>query len=144
MTNAGMKSAFDLTAANIHAPAHLSALGQKAAQVLQEEVAKRTRVRWAIVQDAPVGNAPRITLEVGTDAALPADGFEIRTQVATAQIEIIGNDARGLLFGVGYLLRHLEMTKGQITLPGALTLTTAPHYALRGHQLGYRDKTKCL
>ena len=141
MTNAGMKKEFDLSAASIHAPAHLSARGQKAAQVLQEEVAKRTRVRWAIVQDASVGNAPRITLDVSTDAALPADGFEIRTQVATAQIEIIGNDARGLLFGVGYLLRHLEMTKGQITLSAALTLTTAPKYALRGHQLGYRDKT---
>jgi hypothetical protein len=54
---------------------------------------------------------------------------------------VIGNDARGVLFGVGHLLRTLRMNQGSIALPGDLNVTTAPHYRLRGHQLGYRDKT---
>src|SRR5205085_221071 len=56
-------------------------------------------------------------------------------------VEIIGNDERGVLFGVGGLLRALEMRRDSVTLPHALNVTTAPKYPLRGHQLGYRPKT---
>ena len=60
---------------------------------------------------------------------------------ARAGVEIIGNDERGVLFGVGGLLRALEMRRDSVTLPGTLDIRTAPKYALRGHQLGYRPKT---
>src|SRR5881227_3759689 len=33
------------------------------------------------------------------------------------------------------------MRRDSVTLPGALNVTTAPRYSLRGHQLGYRPKT---
>jgi len=56
-------------------------------------------------------------------------------------VEIAGNDERGVLFGVGGLLRALEMRRDSVTLPGKLDIQTAPRYALRGHQLGYRPKT---
>jgi hypothetical protein len=56
-------------------------------------------------------------------------------------VEIVGNDERGVLFGVGGLLRALEMRRDSVTLPGTLNIQTAPKYALRGHQLGYRPKT---
>src|SRR5262249_28294215 len=39
------------------------------------------------------------------------------------------------------LLRELHMTRGRISLPVPLDITTAPKYPLRGHQLGYRPKT---
>ncbi len=53
----------------------------------------------------------------------------------------MGNDARGVLFGVGRLLRELHMKAAEVSLPGRLSLRAAPKYPLRGHQLGYRPKT---
>jgi hypothetical protein len=54
---------------------------------------------------------------------------------------IIGNDSRGVLFGVGRLLREMHLTRGKITLSDNIHIATAPKYSLRGHQLGYRPKT---
>lgn len=133
--------ALDLSNAVVHAPARLDKVGHKASQVLVEEVAKRTRLHWRRTDAQIANDAPVIYLDYHTGGTHPADGFAISTQTDPLEIRITGHDARGLLFGVGYLLRHLEMTRGQVTLPGALDLTTQPHYALRGHQIGYRDKT---
>ena len=58
---------------------------------------------------------------------------------------VTGNDARGVLYGVGWLLRHLEVRRSSVLLPDALLdggpVRSAPHYPLRGHQIGYRPKT---
>src|SRR5258708_7030142 len=101
---------------------------RKAAAVLVEEVEKRTQIRWP----ANAAGSPVITLARGQG---PAEGYSIR---ATANsITVAGNDARGVLFGVGRLLRALEMGPGAVTLAGDFKITTAPKYPLRGHQLGY-------
>ena len=52
-----------------------------------------------------------------------------------------GNDARGVLFGVGRLLRELRMDRDRVLLPSAFRIATAPRIPVRGHQLGYRPKT---
>ena len=52
---------------------------------------------------------------------------------------IIGADSRGVLFGVGWLLRNLKMDHKLVELPGAVDVATAPAYPIRGHQLGYRN-----
>ncbi|MCI0332781.1 MAG: hypothetical protein L0228_06120, partial [Planctomycetes bacterium] len=44
-------------------------------------------------------------------------------------------------YGVGKLLRTLEMSRDRIELPAPLQATSAPHMPIRGHQLGYRPKT---
>ena len=54
---------------------------------------------------------------------------------------VVGNDARGLLFGIGRLLRELRIAPSRVVLPGSLNMASAPKYPLRGHQLGYRPKT---
>src|SRR5467141_2477435 len=54
---------------------------------------------------------------------------------------VIGNDARGVLFGVGRLLRALHLGEGKITIEDDSNLSTAPKHPLRGHQLGFRPKT---
>ena len=54
---------------------------------------------------------------------------------------VAGNDARGVLFGVGRLLRELRMTPGECRCRPGSTSPSAPKYPLRGHQLGYRPKT---
>ena len=54
---------------------------------------------------------------------------------------VIGNDSRGVLFGIGRLLREMHLTRGKISLIDHPLFATAPKYHLRGHQLGYRPKT---
>lgn len=132
--------ALDLTRAVVVAPANFSGPENKAVEMLLEEVAQRTQIRWPRVNQAPTTDTPTITFSRATsNAALASEGYQLKTAGNT--ISIIGNDARGVLFGAGHLLRTLHMTKRQVTLPTALNLTTAPKYPLRGHQLGYRPKT---
>ncbi len=49
-----------------------------------------------------------------------------------------GADARGALFGVGNLLRRLSVWQGGLAIASNLDIATAPAFAIRGHQLGYR------
>ncbi len=123
------EAALDLTKAIVVAPA------SKAAAMLVDEVEKRSQIRWPVTTTRPAG-APAVVLET---APGPAEGYRIR--VAQGSVVITGHDARGVLFGVGRLLRILSMTPGRVTAPDDLSISTAPKYALRGHQLGYRPKT---
>jgi hypothetical protein len=107
---------------------------QKATTVLVEEVEKRTGIRW------PVTNSTQgVRIEMRSQSGGAAEGYHI--EVSSAGARIVGRDARGVLFGVGRLLRELRMEKGSVTVPDGFTETTAPRYPLRGHQLGYRPKT---
>jgi hypothetical protein len=61
---------------------------------------------------------------------------------------IAGNDARGELFGAGYLLRQMDCPASQASqsracspeIPANLNLASAPEKPIRGHQIGYRNK----
>ena len=104
---------------------------EKACAMLREEVERRALAPWG-------GGAggPTVTVE---RASGPAEGYSIRT-TATG-VTVRGNDARGVFYGVGRLLRAMEMRRGSVTLADGFAETSAPHYRLRGHQLGYRPKT---
>jgi hypothetical protein len=52
---------------------------------------------------------------------------------------IIGADARGVLYGIGKLLRTAEMRQGSIIMPAGMDVASSPEYPLRGHQFGYRN-----
>ena len=137
---AQINSALDLTRAVVVAPANFSGPENKAVQMLIEEVEKRSHLRWARVNQAPNDGTPFISINraIGKDS-LAREGYQIKT--TKNSVAILGNDARGVLFGTGHLLRTLHIEKNKITLPHQLDLTTAPKYPLRGHQLGYRPKT---
>lgn len=130
-------SVIDLTRAVVVAPANFSGPQNKAVQMLIEEVEKRSQIRWTRSQQAPSNAIPFISISLGQSGA--REGYQIKTE--NNSITITGNDARGVLFGVGHLLRTLHITKNKVTSPRSLNLTTAPKYPLRGHQLGYRPKT---
>ncbi|MGH9662696.1 MAG: glycoside hydrolase family 20 zincin-like fold domain-containing protein, partial [Bryobacteraceae bacterium] len=104
----------------------------KAAALLADEIERRSQIRLA-------AGAPADTQIVLEKTSGPAEGYQIRSTARS--VTIAGNDARGVLFGAGHLLRKLEMTRGRILLPAPINVTTAPKVALRGHQLGYRPKT---
>lgn len=144
----------DLTQASIVTVAAPKGVEAKAVQMLVEEVEKRTRVRWPVRQAAPKEGRP--TILVGLASALPQatepgsdgtwnapEGYLIRTNpnARPSQVTVVGAGARGLLFGIGRLLRNLRMERDRITLPADLRIASRPFSPLRGHQLGYRPKT---
>ena len=154
-----VNNSLDLTQAMVVVPPDLSGPERKAVSMLVEEVGKRTRVFWQINTAWPPTAAP--VIGVGPASALgslagphaghlaaggqarAAEGYSVRAIGESDQpgVFVIGNDSRGVLFGVGHLLRSLRMWPGSVAVPADLDVTTAPRYRLRGHQLGYRDKT---
>lgn len=131
----------------------------KAAQVLVEEVEKRSGLRWPVCRDksdaakapmtihlATLSSAKDIThvsLSQRTDQ-LEDDAFQIQSggQAQERWISVVGGNERGLLFGVGSLLRAMEFGRQRALLPQiAASMVSRPEYKLRGHQLGYRAKT---
>lgn len=149
----------DLGRAVIVFAPNLSKPEKKAITVLAEEIEKRTQIRLRTADTWPSESAPVIA--VGSASALRAfgertaaalaanrdfagaEGYRISVQKGPAApaVFVIGNDARGVLFGVGRLLRTLRMDRQSILLPDDFNAASAPKYPLRGHQLGYRPKT---
>ena len=93
-------------------------------------------------------------------AAVPAVAPEMRAEGYRVVVQrtgerqtlwILGADPRGTLFGAGELLRALRWNpatanagdrttaSGTSGVPADLDVATAPRYAIRGHQLGYRQ-----
>ncbi|MBI3852907.1 MAG: hypothetical protein HY298_21850 [Verrucomicrobia bacterium] len=152
-------AALDLSKAVIFFPSNLSATERKAVTMLVEEVEKRTQIRMESSSSWP--SSATTVIAVGPAAALDffgekyakelsrdhrvkgAEGYRIRIKKSKGApvVFIIGNDARGVMFGVGHLLRTLRMSPGRISLPDDFNVATAPKQRLRGHQLGYRPKT---
>jgi hypothetical protein len=124
----------DLTKAVVVHPKAFAGPELKAVTILVEEVEKRTGIRWKTAETA--GDSPAISL--GRRSG-PSEGYRIA--VRDGNVEVLGNDARGVLYGVGRLLREVRMSKGSITLPAGFSITTAPKYRLRGHEMAYRPKT---
>jgi hypothetical protein len=149
----------DLTHASVVTPPGLTAPEQKAVQMLIEEVDKRSRVRWHICKEWPSGKEPIVlvgpaaavrslasrhglTLPDGAGQGGP-EGFQLGCVSGkdALVVWVAGNDSRGVLFGVGRLLRELRLERDRVTLPAGFHVATAPRMPLRGHQLGYRPKT---
>jgi len=152
----------DLTHALVVTPGNLTDVERKAVALLIEEVARRTQVRWLESHEWPadpkapviaVGPAPSFAQFAGPHAdSIPAEvnglpgpeGFRLRSVMAegkSSTVLVVGSDARGVLFGIGQLLRRLEMSPGRALLTQPLDLKRTPLYSIRGHQLGYRPKT---
>ncbi len=108
-------SALDLTTAIVHAPAHLSKLGPKSGPSFERRSGKAHSFALGHhPRDAPLVTRHGLCWITAWIRRCQRMAFKFAPMpmTETAQIEIKGNDARGLLFGVGYLLRHLEMTTG--------------------------------
>lgn len=121
----------DMTRATIEPHGHTVA-----ARLLIEEVERRSNAAEWTVSPSSHGGGTTIDLSIGP-AGKP-EGFRI--QVSAGKIAISGNDERGLLFGAGRLLRELRIENERVTATDTLAVETAPHYPIRGHQLGYRPK----
>ncbi|GAB3023094.1 hypothetical protein [Spirosoma pulveris] len=128
-----------------------------APQMLTEEIAKRTGITLKSVTDWPKTNLVCVAFVLAGDtdlAGVPVpvssdrqrpetlpEGFRVASDVTAGRttIWIIGADARGILYGTGWLLRTLIMDRKRLELAAPANLATAPAYPIRGHQLGYRS-----
>ena len=52
---------------------------------------------------------------------------------------VIGADTRGILYGIGKLLRTAITSEGHIKILSGTDISESPEYAIRGHQFGYRN-----
>ena len=130
----------------------------KAVEMLIDEVHKRSRLHWPKLSQWPQ-DAARPLIVVGQEAGLRAkfprvtqwldankpvqgaEGYRVGVDVKANLIVVAGNDARGVLFGVGRLLRELRLGRDRAEIAKEFQVATAPRFPLRGHQLGYRPKT---
>ncbi|WP_229317308.1 hypothetical protein [Larkinella sp. C7] len=146
----------DLSKAQIYCPVKDTKVLLRSLEVLQQEVGKRSQTQWSIAKKIPKPGQAAVFLTTEKElAALPeplrsaanrmpatrSEGFKLVIEENTNTVLIVGHDARGLLYGVGRLLRKLDMRPGKITISGEASIATSPTYPIRGHQLGYRPKT---
>jgi hypothetical protein len=146
----------DLSKATVVAPAQLTPVEQQAITLLTEEVEKRTGLSWHRAAALPAREGPVIVVGPlsafrASESAIaqlvegqftgPAEGYRIQVLGASARVVVVGNDSRGVMFGVGRLLREVRMMRGKVFVPETFNVTSAPKNRLRGHQLGYRPKT---
>ena len=124
--------------------------------LLQQGIEERTGLRLKLISDWNEANG-RPTISVATtnehyeevfgnrqsDGKKIPDAYRIKTdpKATLAVVEVVGDDDRGQLFGIGRLLRELRLSPGKVFLPADLQIDAEPKTKLRGHQLGYRAKT---
>src|SRR5437660_1566319 len=92
---------------------------KKAAAMLSEEIEKRTQLRLKVQTQAASGPAFLLgrsdqvkTLGAGPLAGAPEkpEGFTVASSASGTPVAVVtGRDDRGVVFGTGYLLRHLSM-----------------------------------
>jgi hypothetical protein len=127
-----------------------------AADMLVDEIEKRTRIGLEVVSRMPRNDVAAIVLGVGKavtkEFALPVgmtipakpDSYAVWIDSTKRDAETVclaGHDERAVLYAVGRLLRELEMSRDTLKLVDSFRISTAPVYGLRGHQIGYRPKT---
>jgi hypothetical protein len=131
---------------------------KKALTVLADEAAKRSGLTWQVQSSSK--NTASVTIYAGLASGLAKLGPRMRTAVGGGHvpeayaihagsdsggarwIAVAGSDERGVLFGVGQLLRLIRFGRQTATVDtNHLSISSSPKYPLRGHQLGYRPKT---
>ena len=157
----------DMLSVRIVGAPQATSVENQALHLLSEEAGARTGFEWQLSSKPALSQSPAVELTIvaALSSQVPAllppglrekwlrsslpspggklpEGFTVRRLGSEkAPIVVIsGNDSRGLLYGVGYLLRKLSMGHGHVSLPQTLDVSTAPQYPVRSHQIGYRFK----
>ncbi|MGI5856617.1 MAG: hypothetical protein ACOX64_09185 [Candidatus Merdivicinus sp.] len=121
---------------------------RKAAWVLAEEIEKRTGIRLP-VENEPLSGRPYLYIGSSVPEEL-ADGIEslaapgtegCRILVDGGRAAAVGADPRGCMYGAGRLLRMMKWGENVLEFPVSFAKTFTPRFPIRGHQLGYRQKT---
>jgi hypothetical protein len=157
--------ASDFTNATIVVTSECTTLTRNVADLLAGEVFKRTFVRWPVhcapngfagddLDSASPGIQKRFVVlnaikSVEVDrASAKAEGYTVAVNATGAFVT--ATDERGLLFGVGRLIRSMNLSitenyydarQVELSAPDGLAISSAPKHPMRGVQVGYRPKT---
>lgn len=152
----GEAQSLDFSASKIICFEKKDKLVLKSVAVLQEEINKRSNILLPVSAKWPVKTQPIIFVGLENDllkvppefhpvvsnmVSTGKEGYKIVVFEDLKAILVLGYDSRGVLYGVGKLLRNIEIQQGQVLVPGSLRIASTPKYPIRGHQLGYRPKT---
>lgn len=153
----GFAKTIDISNAHIYTTITDKQVLLRSIEVLQQEVKKRSQLEWGVINKFAVNNnQPVVGIALENDLSgfpakvrdeirklpsIASEGFKLLVFPEAKVVLIVGKDARGVLYGVGRLLRKIEMTPNQVLISDDLALATSPRYPVRGHQLGYRPKT---
>lgn len=110
---------------------------------------------WAILDEwQPVAAGVPVVVRLVLDLRYHEPPESYTLAAAGSVVSITAGDERGVLFGVGRLLRLLNCSfhedygskaadapRSSVYLPLPLNLSSSPDFPMRGHQLGYRPKT---
>lgn len=136
-------------------PAIKSPVKETASEILIEEISQRTSVM--LNSGVNWNNKTIIALAFSGDKdlygevvpkrygdnfpELKKEGYRLFHEAKNGKniIWIIGSDARGILYGIGKLLRISEMDDNKVLLTKGVDIATSPEYPIRGHQFGYRN-----
>jgi hypothetical protein len=157
LSAAAQAAPLDCTRGSILSTGRATAHEEQALRMLREEVEHRTATAWTMTSSAEAqggcfvaaGTVAELsaTLPDSLRASLPQppgrdEAFALRTtswQNRTVLL-IAGHDERGVLFGIGLLLRKMNLAPGSATLAAPLNASMAPEKPVRSHQIGYRYK----
>jgi len=124
-----------------------------ASEMLVSEVRKRTGITWPISPVWPASGDVIIIKQASAKIKIPftpgtaatannnPESYRIIADLYNNRkiILIEGADERGVLFGVGKLLRIMKYGQGSAGFSQMPLLSSTPDKAIRGHQLGYRN-----
>jgi len=105
-------------------PPQADAVVERIAQVFSRQVAQRCNARPSTAGEAP------LRVELAIEPGIGAEGFTI-ADGPEGVIRILGNDRRGLLYGVGKFLRTSRYDQGGFTA-GVWRGTSVPEMEVRG------------
>jgi hypothetical protein len=156
----------DLSAAVIRlssGPASQDPRAQVYAQMLSDEVYKRTSLRWPVLPERHSssggggggngdGGRGVVVVQLASMSPAPVDWSSTRREgytlsTTSSAVSVVGQDSRGLLYGVGRLLREMNLTLVQnyytprrvtASIAAGLLVASVPDRAMRGVQIGYR------
>ena len=146
---------FDFSKAGIAVSSKLASPQKETfVRVLQEEIKARTQLNLLLQEKS--NKLPLIALVLASDLSLgdiavpklptpfvvlQKEGFGISIDLSSGRpiLWLIGGDERGVLFAIGEFLRKADLNKQKIVVDKTIEIVTAPKYAIRGHQIGYRN-----
>ncbi|WP_020531846.1 alpha-glucuronidase family glycosyl hydrolase [Flexithrix dorotheae] len=152
---ANAENMLDFSNASVYSFKNESRELEKVIQVLQEEIQKRSGIEVKSTKKINP-NFPQIiiTLEEGYKSLpetftkalsklnlINEEGYQLAVFPSENKVVVYAKTKRGALYGVGKLLRSMEIRNNEILVPAELTISSSPTYEIRGHQLGYRPKT---
>lgn len=145
----------DFSKASIVASASLQpTFKEKMIGVLQEELAMKTGLKLGTnplekfplfllaTQDSREVHGYSLPEFTSDDhVSTKKEGFRLLHQHIAGRdlLWFIGADQRGLLFAIGEFLRSADLSKQKILFDKKYEKCSSPMYAIRGHQIGYRN-----